>query len=95
MPGSVTVADAGAARAHLAEFARTRRGVEAYIEPPTHDTPTTVILIATDGEWTRRAAPSPDKAWEFARSIGIPVYDVRQTGYPARMREWSSRQRKL
>jgi hypothetical protein len=33
-------------------------------------------------------------AWEFARSLGVPVYDVQQTGYPSRMREWTSRQRR-
>ena len=32
-------------------------------------------------------------AFDLARSLGVPVYDVNQTGYPQRMREWNSRQR--
>lgn len=64
------------------------------MEPATKDTPTTVILIATTGEWTRRQIPSPDAARTFARDLGLPFYDVRFTGYPQRMREWNSRQRR-
>jgi glyoxylase-like metal-dependent hydrolase (beta-lactamase superfamily II) len=78
---------------HLAEFVASRRGVEAYVEPPTNVTATTVILIAHDGEWTRRAAGSREAAFELARSLEVPVYDVNKTGYPNRMREWNSRQR--
>jgi len=80
--------------AHLEQFALSRRGVEAFIEPRTAVTETTVILIAHDGEWTRRAAGSRDSAFDLARSLEVPVYDVLQTGYPNRMREWNSRQRK-
>lgn len=61
--------------------------------PPTNVTATTVILIAHDGEWTRRAAGSREAAFELARSLEVPVYDVNKTGYPNRMREWNSRQR--
>ena len=86
--------DQQAVRRHLAEFVASRRGVEAYVEPPTNVTATTVILIAHDGEWTRRAAGSRESAFDLARSLEVPVYDVLQTGYPARMREWNSRQRK-
>ena len=79
---------------HLTEFVRTRRGVEAYVEPATSVTKTTIVLIAWDGEWTRRAVPSPKEAFEVSRKLGIPVYDVNQTGYPNRMREWSKRKRR-
>jgi len=79
--------------AHLREFVRTRVGVEAYVEPETHVTQTTLMLIATTGEWTRRRVPDAKTAWEVARSLGIPVYDVHRTGYPQRMRDWNSRQR--
>jgi hypothetical protein len=92
--GPAMSVDAGEVRAHLASFASSRRGVEAYVEPPTNVTATTVVFIAHDGEWTRRAVPSRDAAWEFARSLAVPVYDVQQTGYPSRMREWNSRQRR-
>jgi hypothetical protein len=86
--------DSKAVREHLAAFVSSRRGVEAFVEPPTNVTATTVVLIAHDGEWTRRAVSSRDAAFELPRALGIPVYDVNQTGYPSRMREWNSRQRK-
>jgi len=86
--------DSKAVHDHLASFVSTKRGVEAFVEPPTNVTATTVVLIAHDGEWTRRAVASRDTAFELPRALGIPVYDVNQTGYPSRMREWNSRQRK-
>ena len=86
--------DSKAVRDHLASFVSSRRGVEAFVEPPTNVTATTVVLIAHDGEWTRRAVASRDAAFELPRALGIPVYDVNQTGYPSRMREWNSRQRR-
>ena len=85
--------DHQAVQRHLSEFAGSRRGVEAYVEPPTNVTATTLILIAHDGEWTRRAAGTRQSAFELAASLGVPVYDVLQTGYPQRMRDWNSRQR--
>ena len=94
MDGQGMTVDSGAVRDHLASFVSSRRGVEAFVEPPTNVTATTVVLIAHDGEWTRRAVSSRDAAFELPRSLGIPVYDVNQTGYPSRMREWNSRQRK-
>jgi hypothetical protein len=78
---------------HLAEFVRTRVGVEAYVEPATNVTQTTLMLIATDGEWTRRRVPDGKAAGDVARKLGIPVYDVQRTGYPQRMRDWNTRQR--
>ena len=79
--------------AHLQEFTRTRVGVEAYVEPETNVTPTTVMLVATDGEWTRRRVPDVRTALALARTLGIPVYDVQRTGYPQRVRDWNARQR--
>ena len=38
--------------AHLEQFIQSRRGVEAFIEPRTTVTDTTVILIAFDGVWS-------------------------------------------
>ena len=46
---------------HLAEFVRSRRGVEAFVEPQTTVTETTVMLIAHDGEWTRRRIDVPGR----------------------------------
>ncbi|WP_433126074.1 hypothetical protein ACQPWW_25685 [Micromonospora sp. CA-240977] len=79
---------------HLENFIRSRRGVEAFIEPRTTVTQTTVILIADDGEWTRRRIDGPDGARRFAYRMGIPVYDVRLMGYPQRMRDFNERRKR-
>jgi len=93
-PGEPTPRQAQAATvAHLSDFVATRVGVEAYVEPETRVTQTTLMLIATTGEWTRRRVPGAKEAYELARSLGIPVYDVHRTGYPQRMREWNASQR--
>lgn len=78
---------------HLEEFVRSRRGVEALIEPRTTVTETTVILIAHDGEWTRRRVGGPDEARRFGNRVGIPVYDVALVGYPQRMRDYNARRK--
>lgn len=80
--------------AHFREFERTRVGVEAYIEPATRVTSTTMVLIDFQGEWTRRAVPEPDAAIALAKELGIPVFDINLTGYPQRMRDWNARQRR-
>lgn len=80
---------------HLREFVETRKGVEALIEPATSVTQTTILLIATDGEWTRRKVPDAETGWKIAKELDIPCYDVNFVGYPQRMRDWNalSRQR--
>ncbi|AUS77948.1 oxidoreductase [Actinoalloteichus sp. AHMU CJ021] len=80
---------------HLEEWAASRRGVEAYVEPRTAVTETTVVLIAHDGEWTRRRIDGPEGAKQFARKLSMPVYDVALVGYPQRMRDYTARQRAL
>jgi hypothetical protein len=75
--------------AHLAQFAQTRRGVEGYVEPRTAVTETTIVLVAADGEWTRRRIAGPDVARRLSQDLAIPVYDAQVTGYPQRMRDWS------
>ena len=77
---------------HLTEFVQTRRGVEAFIELPTMVTQTTLLLVAYDGEWTRRRVPSPDWARSFAKHMEIPGYDAAVVGYPQRMRDYNHRQ---
>lgn len=74
---------------YLLGFARSKTGVEAYVEPATNVTAMTVCLIAHDGEWTRRRVAGPRAARELGERAGIPVYDVAATGYPPRMREWT------
>lgn len=75
----------------LREFAQTRTGVELYVEPETMVTDTTVVAVASDGEWTRRRAGSPDRARRLARDLRIPIYDVQIVGYPPRMRAYTKR----
>lgn len=76
---------------HLDQFAASRRGVEAYLEPRTTMTQTTLMLIAHDGEWTRRRVVSPEGARSWAGRLGIPFYDVALRGYPQRMRDFNAR----
>ncbi len=88
--------DRGSQRAdltHLEEFVATRRGVEGFVEPRTAVTETTIVLVAADGEWTRRRIDGPDVARRLSRELTIPVYDAQVTGYPQRMRDWSARQK--
>ncbi|MCW2545280.1 MAG: hypothetical protein JWM40_2832 [Frankiales bacterium] len=76
--------------AHLRAFAATREGIEGYVEPQTLTTATTLVLVARDGEWTRRRVGTPKDAFDLGRDLAVPVYDVAATGYPARMREWTA-----
>ena len=85
--------DLASAQAHFEDFIRTRRGVEAYVEPATNITATTVVLIAHDGEWTRRHVPGVQWAHTFANKRGIPSYDAAVVGIPPRMREYNRRKK--
>lgn len=78
---------------YLHQWAAARTGVEAYVEPQTTVTPLTVVLVAADGEWTRRPAGGPAGARRIGKRLGIPVYDVLKVGYPQRMRDHDARQR--
>jgi len=89
-PTTVRASDA-ADQQHLEEFVRTRRGTEGYVEPRTAISDVTLLLVAHDGEWTRRRVPSVDWAHRFANSHGIPSYDAAVVGYPDRMRAYNRR----
>ncbi len=93
-PGRTT--DRAADRAgleHLAEFVRSRRGVEGFIEPRTTVTETTLLLVAHDGEWTRRRVPSVEWAHRFCNDHQVPSYDAAVVGVPQRMREYNRRRK--
>ncbi|WP_330232068.1 oxidoreductase [Nocardia sp. NBC_00508] len=77
---------------YLLDWVRTHVGVEGYVEPKTTVTDVTVVLIAADGEWTRRIVGERG-ARRLAKDLRIPVYDVRKTGYPQRMRDYDARKR--
>jgi hypothetical protein len=91
-PGTLRKANA-ADLAHLREFASSRSGVEAYLEPRTAVTDTTVVLVAATGEWTRRRVDGFDGASSFAKKQKIPLYDAGLVGYPERMRVWNQREK--
>ena len=78
---------------HLRAFAQSRQGVEAYVEPRTTVTGVTVLLVAADGEWTRRPVPSLSWVQSFGRKHDLPVYDAAVTGTPARVREFNRRRK--
>ncbi|KAA0109616.1 oxidoreductase [Mycolicibacterium sp. P1-5] len=80
-------------RRHLYEWAAQHIGVEAYVEPRTNVTPLTVVLVADDGEWTRRPIDGAAGARRLGEGLGIPVYDVQKVGYPQRMRDYDARRR--
>jgi hypothetical protein len=77
----------------LHDFATSRIGVEGFVEPRTAVTDVTLLLVAKDGEWTRRRVPSVQWAHDFANRLGIPSYDAAVVGYPQRMREYNKRVR--
>lgn len=79
--------------AALVAFARSRIGVEFYIEPETFATDTTAVAVAADGEWMRRRVGSPKAIRKVARHLRVPIYEAQVVGYPARMRAWNERQK--
>lgn len=79
---------------HFRDFVRSHAGCEAFIEPPTHSTQTTMVIVADTGEWTRRRVPDLKAARRLAQDLGVVAFDVLLSGYPSRMREWNERQRK-
>lgn len=78
---------------HLTQFVKTRAGVEGYLEPRTAVTETTLLLVATTGEWTRRRVSGEDAARAFTRKHAIPLYEVAIVGYPKRMRDWTAQRK--
>ncbi|MGW6336187.1 oxidoreductase [Nocardia rhamnosiphila] len=76
----------------LREWVRAHTGVEGFVEPKTTVTDVTVVLVAADGEWTRRVV-GEGGARRLGRDLSIPVYDVERTGYPQRMRDYDARGR--
>ena len=91
-PGTLRAAERADA-SYLADWVRTRVGIEGFVEPRTAVTDITILLVAKDGEWTRRRAPSVAWAHEFANENGIPSYDAAVVGYPERMREYNRRKK--
>ena len=78
---------------YLQQWVAEHSGVEAFIEPRTTVTDLTVVLVAADGEWTRRRAGGEAGARRLSERLAIPVYDVQKVGYPQRMRDYDARRR--
>lgn len=92
--GGAVVSDRDSTKAdmqQLREFTASRKGVEAFVEPKTSVTQTTMLLVASDGESTRRRVASPEAAAALAKKLGIPCYDANRVGYPQRMRDYNVR----
>jgi hypothetical protein len=78
---------------YLRQWVAEHAGVEAFVEPKTTVTDVTVVLVASDGEWTRRRAGGDAGARRMGERLRIPVYDVQKVGYPQRMRDHDERRR--
>ncbi|MDE0775017.1 hypothetical protein [Nocardioides sp.] len=76
---------------HLRAFVESKRGVEGFVEPRTAVSEVTLLLVAFDGEWTRRRVPSINWAHDFCNKHQVPSYDAGLVGIPQRMREYNSR----
>ncbi|MGV9802999.1 oxidoreductase [Mycobacterium sp. NPDC003449] len=92
-PARGTGNDPAADLQYLTQWVAEHTGVEGYVEPRTTVTEVTVVLVAADGEWTRRRAGGDAGARRLSDRLQIPVYDVQKTGYPQRMRDYDARRR--
>lgn len=94
--GASARASARADAEHLATWAKAHRGVEAFVEQPSEALQShTVVLVAHDGQWTRRRVAGAAGARRLGEELVVPVYDVQRTGYPQRMRDHEARERIL
>jgi hypothetical protein len=78
---------------HLNGWVTERRGVEGFVEPRTAVSDVTLLLVAHDGEWTRRRVPSVGWAHDFCNRHQIPSYDAAVVGIPQRMRDYNRRKK--
>jgi hypothetical protein len=92
--GSTRVRAAGSDdEQHLEAFVTTREGVEGFVEPRTAVNDVTLLLVAWDGEDTRRRVPSDKWAYAFCKSHGIRAYEAGVVGIPQHMRDYIKRQK--
>lgn len=79
----------------LTRWAQGRAFVEAFVEPETVVNEMSVVLVDETGAFTRRRIGGPKGIDAVAKLLGVPVYDVEETGYPERMRARIERDRIL
>jgi hypothetical protein len=91
--GAIVRGSDDADQQHLLDFIHSRKGVEGFVEPRTTVTDVTLLLVAHDGEWTRRRVPSVQWAHSFANKNGVPSYDAGLVGIPDRMRAYNRAQK--
>lgn len=90
--GTSPRARAAALVEELERWIEQRHGVEVFLEPRTTVTGVSVLLVAHDGEFTRRLIGDEAAARDFARSHALPLYEAGVVGYPQRMRDYSRKQ---
>ena len=78
---------------YLSGFISSHRGVEGFVEPRTAVSDVTLLLVAHDGEWTRRRVPSVQWAHTFCNDHMTPSYDAAVVGIPQRMRDYNRRKK--
>ena len=81
--------------AYLKEWVTNHALVEAFVEPETLVNEMSVLLVDATGSFTRRRIGGPKGIDVITRELGVPIYDVEETGYPQRMREKLERDRIL
>lgn len=81
--------------AYLKEWVANHELVEAFVEPETLVNEMSVLLVDGAGSFTRRRIGGPKGIDVITRELGVPIYDVEETGYPQRMREKIERDRIL
>src|SRR3954462_10388946 len=78
---------------HLETWVAARRGVEGFVEPRPAVSDVTLLLVAHDGEWTRRRVPSVGWAHDFCHRHKVASYDAAVVGVPQRMRDYNRRRK--
>lgn len=81
--------------AALKQWIATHRDVEGYVEPETIVQELSVLLVDAAGSTFRASLGGPKGLNVALAELGIPLYDVEETGYPPRMRAKLDRERIL
>ena len=80
---------------YLKEWVADKGFVEGFVEPETMVNEMSVVLVAENGEYTRRRIGGPKGIDAVSKLLGISLYDVEETGYPDRMRKRIEQERIL
>ncbi|MCP1386753.1 oxidoreductase [Corynebacterium sp. TA-R-1] len=91
-PGE-TIRDEDAA--YLRQWVQGRAFVEGFVEPETLVNEMSVVLVDEAGNYTRRRIGGPKGIDAVGKLLGIPLFDVEDTGYPDRMRKKIEQERIL